>query len=123
MSWRSNAQRTGENAAPLQNARRWGGGGGGGPGVSENGSGYPSGGNPYGAPYGGPSGNGSSSLPSIPSAAAAAASRAAEIAAKLAGGGSPGMTEKRDRDDGSSTPLADDGGEWMQPATCSLTFR
>lgn len=30
MSWRSNAQRTGMNAQPLQGARRWGGGGGGG---------------------------------------------------------------------------------------------
>lgn len=29
MSWRSNAQRTGMNAQPLQGARRWGGGGGG----------------------------------------------------------------------------------------------
>ncbi|CAO1618476.1 unnamed protein product [Sympodiomycopsis kandeliae] len=112
MSWRSNAQRTGENAAPLQNARRWGGGGGGGS-PNDTGSAFPSGGNPYGAPYGGPQGNGNSSLPSVPSAAAAAASRAADIAAKLAGGvavgGSPGLADKRDREDGSSVPLADDG--------------
>ncbi|KAJ1036100.1 hypothetical protein NDA18_000243 [Ustilago nuda] len=32
MSWRSNAQRTGMNAQPLQGARRWGGGGGAGEG-------------------------------------------------------------------------------------------
>ncbi|KAJ9477201.1 Branchpoint-bridging protein [Pseudozyma hubeiensis] len=47
MSWRSNAQRTGMNAQPLQGARRWGGGGGGG-----------GGGGSAGAPEG-PSGSGS----------------------------------------------------------------
>ncbi|CDW98781.1 hypothetical protein [Sporisorium scitamineum] len=41
MSWRSNAQRTGMNAQPLQGARRWGGGGGGGgDGASDAPSGY-----------------------------------------------------------------------------------
>ncbi|KAJ1018573.1 hypothetical protein NDA16_004855 [Ustilago loliicola] len=38
MSWRSNAQRTGMNAQPLQGARRWGGGGGGGSGGGDDGS-------------------------------------------------------------------------------------
>ncbi|TKY86872.1 hypothetical protein EX895_004160 [Sporisorium graminicola] len=40
MSWRSNAQRTGMNAQPLQGARRWGGGGGGSDGPSDAPSGY-----------------------------------------------------------------------------------
>jgi splicing factor 1 len=116
MSWRSNSQRTGENAAPLAKVRRWGGGGGdeasppAPPSAGYNGNGASSYGSPpvsqsyNGAsqPYGGPSG-----LPSIPSAAAAAANRAAEIAARLNGGGL--AADKRGREDGSGTP--DDGGE------------
>ncbi|PWN22997.1 hypothetical protein BCV69DRAFT_275839 [Microstroma glucosiphilum] len=115
MSWRSNSQRTGENAAPLAKVRRWGGGGGdeasppAPPSSGYNGNGASSYGSPpmsqsyTGAsqPYGGPSG-----LPSIPSAAAAAANRAAEIAARLNGGGGL-AADKRGREEGSGTP--DDG--------------
>lgn len=109
MSWRSHSQRTGENAAPLGNARRWGGGDASPPSQSS----APAPGNGF-----------SSGLPPIPTAAAAAANRAAEIAARLAGGGSvnPAAAEKRDREDGSGS-VQDDGGEYHSIASCpSLTL-
>ncbi|UZJ52151.1 hypothetical protein CBS101457_001471 [Exobasidium rhododendri] len=65
MSWRSNQQKTGENALPLGNSRRWGGGGGGpaptqgggGPGQGMYGGGGPPGGG-MGAMMGGGGGGG-----------------------------------------------------------------
>ncbi|PWN30296.1 hypothetical protein BDZ90DRAFT_257381 [Jaminaea rosea] len=92
MSWRNNSQRTGENAAPLQNARRWGGGGGAG-GASD---GYAPPPMATSASYG------------QDAAAMAAAARAAEIAAKLAGGGGVYGGEKRDRAGSDGSPAGGD---------------
>ncbi|SPO31947.1 related to MSL5 - branch point bridging protein [Ustilago trichophora] len=126
MSWRSNAQRTGMNAQPLQGARRWGGGGGGGGG---------------GGADGGPSGSGSPpsnyqnphlhqspyhqqhhQQPSHPYSSAPSASssssnpRDAALAAAAAVAASIGI--KRDRDSSSSHPSSSSYGA---PSTSSAS--
>ncbi|KAN0062562.1 hypothetical protein ACQY0O_005094 [Thecaphora frezii] len=100
MSWRNNAQRTGMNAQPLGNARRWGGGGGAANPNQDTPSGnYGAAQSHMGPPGMGPPGMGSSARDPREAAAAAAAAVAASIGVK------------RDRDEvgASATPPGADG--------------
>lgn len=124
MSWRSNAQRTGMNAQPLQGARRWGGGGGGdaGPSGSGSGSGSPPSNyhqsNSYASSYHQPS-HPYGSAPSASSAASSSNPRDAALAAAAAVAASIGI--KRDRDSNFHPSAASSSSSYAAPPSVDAT--
>lgn len=108
MSWRSNAQRTGMNAQPLQGARRWGGAGGAGEGPSSSGSppsSYHQPSHPYQSSYSHQS-QPYNAAPAPPTSSSSSSSnpRDAALAAAAAVAASIGIKRDRDRDRSSDAP-------------------